>query len=322
MGKWKADISRVRANPFPSGDDDLLMRYLQPFADFFEEQIGAEQELYDCWNGVQAMQGDAWTTNLAFAVASVANLQSDMDTIYEVKRYAPDGLVVLFHVGLVELVESSGYRSFQDWLLSNLKDEDYALPVEGSRAAVRRYMKEQKKIYEEGFGAVEGLRRALTYGLNDGEKQQLIQGFMFSKPYDFGTEVPDNRQIRHLFCRELLESERPKKVLVEEYCAEMCPAPGGDELDSFVRRLASKLYQMRSSFVHKSIYEFFAVARERRTGLPEYSGSLQSAWYANGKLNTYLVTHSTPQLCRLLRVCIWRRLWQRGRTTVAATTAI
>jgi len=116
-------------------------------------------------NSFQKRHGDVAAVQLSLAIDTLKILHAVHDRLRARKDDGIGGLIVVFHIALMELVERGHYIGFPQWLLARLKDDDAPLPTEATVAAMKEYLKAQKQDYESEHGAAKAVIRALQQGL-------------------------------------------------------------------------------------------------------------------------------------------------------------
>lgn len=289
----------------PFADDAFLRRELQRFAEFFDGIAKDADELHAGWNRFQNRHGDVAAVQLSLAIDTLKILHAVHDRLNAAGDDGIGGLLVVFHIAMMELVERGRYIAFPDWLLGRLKEADAPLPTDVTIPAMREYLKAQKQDYESDHGAAKSVIRALQQGLSVSEKRELLLAFRFRDPNPPpGTPPVEKFACLHLHCRELKAAGK----FVDPGCMS-CRPPADHDLDRFIGLLARHFYAMRSGFFHRATWVWFARIPLEMDGGVEYSGTMVDGYYdKDNRVVTYEVTILLNDLIKILRCCIWNRL--------------
>ncbi len=306
MARLAIEPAKIERNPFDP-DAGLLRRELERFADFFDGIPKDAEDLHAVWNRYQKVRGDTAAVQLSLGIDTLTMLDAVHKLLIERGEDGITGLVILFHIALLEQVEQGHYLSFTDWLLGLLKDAEPPLPSETSVGAIREYVKCMEREYESEHGAAKSVIRALQQGLSVEEKRQLILAFRFREPVTLPGKPPaEGLGCLHLHCRD----RKAAGEHVDPGCLS-CPPPPDADLDRYVALLARRLYAMRSVLVHRAMWVWFARIPLTVSGLPASSGSLLDGYFdRNNRLITYEVTMVVDDLAKIFRRCIWNRIAQ------------
>jgi hypothetical protein len=157
------DPTRIDKNPF-ANDVHHPQRELERLAEFFDGIPKDAHDLGTGWNRFQNRHGAATAIQLSLAIDTLKNLRAIHDRLRSTGDDGVGGLIIVFHIALLELVERGQKQS--------------------------------------GDGATKAVIRALQRGLPVEEKKRLILGFSFSDPYP-AREGEERLGRLHVHCREL-----------------------------------------------------------------------------------------------------------------------
>lgn len=308
---WKPDASRVRSNPYSFKSDsaeatDALQKDLEFLAHYFEyPEVSAFHEAVDRF--IRSRSAPSFV-RLAHSLRHVVGVKNEIDFIrrcsadHVVERL--ERLLVLLHIGLIELMERGGYLGFHDWMQRQLKDERCSLPTEASRPALKEYLRSMNARHVSEHGAAQALRDALKNGLRAEDQGRLLSAFAFSKKYRLGTRRPEPR---HLHCRA--RSERG--AWTEPFCIR-CAAPTTTEIDRFLPVLAGELYRMRNAFVHSASGLGMAAAVDKGVVGIGTRTFIDAYFVGENRIVSYTVTLDINELTTILKRCIWARFSTAG----------
>lgn len=263
MPSLPTDPTKIDKNPF--ADEAYLRRELERFSEFFDGIPKGADELHAGWNRFQKRHGDVAAMQMSLAIDTLTFLHDIHDRLRTSGHDGVCGLIILFHVALLELAERGQQQT--------------------------------------GRGATKAVIRAVKQGLPVQDKRALLAGFRFSEPYPLGQE---RRERRHLHCWALKAAGKP----VDTHCLS-CRPPDDTDLDRFIGPLVEHLYAMRSSFVHRAAWVWFARIPLEVKGLPASSGTMVDGYFnQRNEIITYEVALLLDDLVKILRRCIWNRLAQ------------
>jgi len=318
----KLDPTKV-PNPFAYKDDPAealrtLGQYLGTHVRFFESEITCEQDLYDGWARYFETHRGSATIAVAFSVSHVLGMREELRTIAECDRHHYVGsfgkILILLHVGLIELVEGGTHVDFAAWASGRMEEQWGDVQKKSSRD-LRKYMAGLKEEYDSKYGAARRLSDALTKGLNPGEQARLLLGYVFSAKYPLGEKSEPPWLRRHLHCRRRKEKWE-KEHVGKDYpytgvCSTNCPTPTAEEIALCMPRLAKRhLYVMRNQLVHRASPA--SMAYDDQSYSPENSvppdGNLSDVFFVDDEhLVDYEVRLGTTEVTGILRRCIWNR---------------
>ncbi len=293
-------------NPF--ADEAYLRREIERIGSVFKGIAKDADEVHEVWKRYQKRRGDTACVQLSLGIDTLRMLDVIHQQLIERGDDGITGLVILFHIALLEQVEQGQYLSFTDWLLGRLKDAEPPLPTGTTVAAIKEYMLSREQEYESENGAAKAVIRALRQGLSSEDKRRLILGFRFRDPSppSSATEMKDLGCV-HVHCRELKAAGK----YVDPGCLS-CPPPRDADLDHYLGLLARRLYTMRSVLVHRAMWVWFARIPLIVDGLAVSSGTMVDGYFdRDNRLVTYEVTLLVDDLVAILRRCIWNRLAQQ-----------
>lgn len=319
---FKPDPTKV-PNPFAYKDDSAealhtLGEYLSTLTRFFESEITREQDLYDGWTRYFETNGGPATVAVAFSVSHVLGMREELKTIAVCDRRHDVGwfgkILILMHIGLIELVEGGTHVDFAAWASGQMEDQWADVQKKSSRD-LRKYMAGLKEEYDSKYGAARRLSDALTKGLHPGEQARLMMGYVFSGIYRLGEKGEDPWLRQHLHCRsrrKVWEKDHSgKDYPYAGVCGTTCPTPTAEEIALCMPRLAKRhLYVMRNQLVHRASPTIMAY--DDQSYSPENSvppdGNLSDVFFADDEhLVDYEVRLGTTEVTGILRRCIWNR---------------
>lgn len=327
MGEYPIDTRRIPNNPFSfktdkQEADNTLRTELAIMSKFFESEISEEGQVEATWTHYQEANGPNAVFRVASAINHVLGVQSELaaiakcQTSHEVSWFG--SIVLLLHVGLIELIEGITHVNFAAWAIRRTEDDRPLLPEDATPEAVRKYLTVLRERYEEDHGTARRLARALEKGLSVDEKSRLLLAYTFSEPYQLGeSRDPWNRM--HLHCRarkKKWEEERQrdgKKMGYPwaAYCTPFCSSPTVQEVQELLPKLAKNyLYVMRNQLVHAASAVMIAATPPKiEEPLGRFGYSLADVFFKDDQhLISYGVTLSVAEVAGLLRRCAWNRL--------------
>lgn len=302
MPRLPTDPTKIDNNPF--ADVSYLRRELERFAEFFDGIPKDADDLHAVWKRYQNRRGDTAAVQLSLGIDTLRMLDAIHKQLLERGEDGIPGLVILFHIALLEQVEQGQYLAFTDWLLGRLKDVEPPLPTGIAVDAIKNYVLFREQEYESEHGAAKSVTRALQRGLSAQDKRTLLLGFKFSVPYPAPEE---KRGLMHVHCREL----KAAGTHVDPGCIQ-CLAPAEDDLDRYIGLLARHLYAMRSMLVHRAMWVWFVGIEIPMEGVPPTGeGSMVDGYYdRQNRIIMYRTGLLLERLVSILRRCIWSRLAQ------------
>lgn len=169
-----------------------------------------------------------------------------------------------------------------------LKDTDTMLKVLVTIFAV--------EAIAPGEGKKEKFVRFFTQTLTEGDKICLLRAYVFSEPVSPGTAIPP---FRHVMCKNCLADPEFQR---ETYtnggcntigsgcdCIKWLQSRGIEPLDTFLKEILEKLYEMRCAVVHDVSPVFFVAHEEDSTLRDVFSGKGKFIHYRCGLgLNEYI----------------------------------
>lgn len=210
------------------------------------------------------------------------------------------GLLVLLYVGLMEFLERGRYVSFGSWL--NRQSKTGRLPhmetTDPNTKEFRKWLTERERAYLGESGAARAVQTALERGLTLEEKQELLKGFLFSKPTELWSE--GNSDYRHLHCDHLPpQNEWGRRST--------CPEPTWHEILKHLPRLAKHFYNMRSAFVHRATGTAFVDPASRQIG-EGVSSFFDIYFTGDGRIVHYDAMIKREDLLPMFKRCLVRRI--------------
>lgn len=319
MDEFDPDPTLISSNPFAFKEvsqeaTDALDNYLRRVARFFRDEITSPEDLYKAWNRYQNARGGPAVVAVGSSVTYVMGVRQELDAIAECdKRHYMGGfgkILVLLHIGLIEMVEGAGHVNFAVWAAKKTEGDAPTLPASVSPEDVCRYLESLRVEYEENHGTARHLATALMEGLSVGEQAHLLMGYRFTRRYRLGESV-DLRELEHLHCRARREKRGIGKSAIN--CHSRCHPPNAEEVKLYLPRLAKQyLYKMRNQLVHRASAVF--ITNDDHTSMPENSmpaissSSMLDAFFVDDEhLISYEVTLGTLELTAILRRCVWNR---------------
>jgi len=310
-------------NPFAYKDDPAealhtVGEYLDILARFFENEISREQDLYDGWTRYFETHRGPATIAVALAVSHVLGMREGLRSIAACDRHHYVGwfgkVLILMHIGLIELVEGGTHVDFAAWA-SGRMEEQWADVQEKSPLDLRKYMAGLKEEYDSKYGSARRLSDALTKGLPPGEQARLLLGYVFSGIYRLGEQGEPPWLRRHLHCRsrrkQWEKDHHGKDYPYAGVCDINCPTPTAEEIAVCMPRLAKRhLYVMRNQLVHRASPAMMAVDDQSHS--PEnsapFDGNLSDLFFVDDEhVVDYEVRRGTTEVTGILRRCIWNR---------------
>jgi hypothetical protein len=162
----------------------------------------------------------------------------------------------------------------------------------------RKWLTERERGYIAECGAARAVQNALERGLTPEEKQELLKGFLFSKPTELWSE--GKTDYRHLHCEQLPPRNKWG-------CMSTCPEPTRHETMKHLPRLAKHFYNMRSALVHRATGTAFVDPASRRVG--EGVSSFFDVYFTgDGKIVHYDAMIKREDLLPMFKRCLVRRI--------------